>query len=463
MIALWMLTTILFTALLAVAAVCSESAFRGAGRQARWPWLTALAVAVVWPLLAPLARRVIAETSALSNAITTLPTIQVLPDGVSATTLGSGAAVNTSLIIVWMLASLIVAARMILGLERVKRVRASAKRRTIDGVPVLLTDDLGPAIVGIVEPAVLLPRAVLALDESLRRIVLRHEEEHRRARDPWIVLGAAIAVAIMPWNLPLWFIARRARLALELDCDARVIAAGTSPKQYAQLLLLISQRPAVAILAPMLVASTSHLERRIIAMTARRNSRTRIALAMAGAFAAVAIACTSNVGDQVVDPKSTKATPVVASSEAPTEIKGAYFEFQVEKAVRQIPGTGHIRYPDMLRSANVEGEVLAQFVVDEKGKFEPNTFKALKSDHDLFTQAVRVALPAISFTPAEVGGRAVRQLVQQPFTFSLSRNDAPRTGASLKSLPHQFEGTITRTTDSNGKSKWNPAVIRRIR
>ena len=100
---------------------------------------------------------------------------------------------------------------------------------------------------------------------------------------------------------------------------------------------------------------------------------------------------------------------------------GVYFEFQVEQQVRQVPGIGGTKYPETLRSAQVEGEVLAQFVVDATGSIEPGSFKVLKSSHDLFTQAVRDALPAMKFTPAEVGGEKVRQLVQQPFTFGLSR------------------------------------------
>ena len=99
---------------------------------------------------------------------------------------------------------------------------------------------------------------------------------------------------------------------------------------------------------------------------------------------------------------------------------GVYFEFQVEKQVVQVPGTGALKYPEALRSAKVEGEVLAQFVVDSTGRYEAASFKVLKSSHDLFTQVVRDALPQMQFTPAEVGGAKVRQLVQQPFTFSLS-------------------------------------------
>jgi protein TonB len=75
----------------------------------------------------------------------------------------------------------------------------------------------------------------------------------------------------------------------------------------------------------------------------------------------------------------------------------------------------------MLRQAGVEGEVLAQFVVDTTGRAEANSLKILKSSHDLFVQSVRNALPQMKFIPAEVGGRKVKQLVQQPFTFSITK------------------------------------------
>jgi periplasmic protein TonB len=112
----------------------------------------------------------------------------------------------------------------------------------------------------------------------------------------------------------------------------------------------------------------------------------------------------------------------VVGGTAPVNSDQPFFEFQVEKQVQQIPGSGNLRYPDMLRSANVEGEVLAQFVVDTTGHYESGTFKVLKSSHDLFTAAVKNALPTMRFYPAEVGGRKVKQLVQQPFTFSLQKS-----------------------------------------
>ena len=98
-----------------------------------------------------------------------------------------------------------------------------------------------------------------------------------------------------------------------------------------------------------------------------------------------------------------------------------YFEFQVEKQVAPASGNPSPRYPDMLRSANVEGEVIAQFVVNQDGTADMSTFKVLKSSHDQFTASVKAVLPRMKFLAAEVGGQKVKQLVQMPFVFALNR------------------------------------------
>ena len=81
-----------------------------------------------------------------------------------------------------------------------------------------------------------------------------------------------------------------------------------------------------------------------------------------------------------------------------------------------------LRHRAVRATREVRGEVLAQFVVDADGRYEPGSFKVLKSSHELFTQAVKNALPNMRFYPAEVGGKKVKQLVQQPFTFSLQKS-----------------------------------------
>jgi protein TonB len=98
-----------------------------------------------------------------------------------------------------------------------------------------------------------------------------------------------------------------------------------------------------------------------------------------------------------------------------------YFDFQVEKAAAAIPGSGAPAYPEMLKSSGVEGEALVQFIVDTTGRAELGSFKVLRASHDAFGQAVKAALPRMRFLPAEIGGRKVRMLVQQPFAFALNK------------------------------------------
>jgi protein TonB len=102
-----------------------------------------------------------------------------------------------------------------------------------------------------------------------------------------------------------------------------------------------------------------------------------------------------------------------------------YFEFQVEKRVKVVPGNPVPRYPDVLRSDNVQGSVLVQFVVDTLGRADTTTFKVLRSTHDLFTISVRHVLPEMQFGPAEIAGRKVKQLVQMPFQFSITPASPP--------------------------------------
>lgn len=100
---------------------------------------------------------------------------------------------------------------------------------------------------------------------------------------------------------------------------------------------------------------------------------------------------------------------------------GYFFAGQVEKPAMSLPGTLGPAFPDMLRSAGIEGQVLAEFVVDTSGMARMDTFRVLKSDHELFTASVRRALERTRFLPAEVGDKKVPQLVQQMFQFMLNR------------------------------------------
>ncbi|HKG94988.1 MAG TPA: energy transducer TonB [Gemmatimonadaceae bacterium] len=97
-----------------------------------------------------------------------------------------------------------------------------------------------------------------------------------------------------------------------------------------------------------------------------------------------------------------------------------YRQSQVERVAAPAGGCTP-RFPSTLSQAGIEGTVMVEFVIDTSGRAEPRSFKAVSSAHALFDRAVRSALRCMRFRPAEVGGRKVRQLVQQPFAFVLAR------------------------------------------
>jgi bla regulator protein BlaR1 len=111
----------------------------------------------------------------------------------------------------------------------------------VDGVPVVVTDAAGPATVGLWRSRVLVPRWVLALPGMQRRYVLRHEEEHRQANDARLLFVASLPLLLMPWNLSMWWQLRRLCLAVEMDCDNRVVAALGDANAYGNLLLKVAQ------------------------------------------------------------------------------------------------------------------------------------------------------------------------------------------------------------------------------
>ena len=102
-------------------------------------------------------------------------------------------------------------------------------------------------------------------------------------------------------------------------------------------------------------------------------------------------------------------------------LSGTFNAEQVEKQVSLISGSAAPVYPESLRSAGVEGEIVALFVVGVDGRAEIDSVRFVRSDNVLFQDAVRAALRRMRFMPAEIGGRKVRQLVQMPFVFTLNR------------------------------------------
>ena len=98
----------------------------------------------------------------------------------------------------------------------------------------------------------------------------------------------------------------------------------------------------------------------------------------------------------------------------------AYSENEVERTV-EVSRAPEPRYPDALKSVNVEGVVVMHFIVGTDGRVEPGSIGVVSSPHKLFSDAVRTALLSARYRPAQAGGHAVRQLVEQSFQFRLDK------------------------------------------
>ena len=108
---------------------------------------------------------------------------------------------------------------------------------------------------------------------------------------------------------------------------------------------------------------------------------------------------------------------IVTADSASTHSE-TYLAAEVDEAVVAvlIPAP---RYPAALRAAAIEGEILAQYVVDTTGRIQPGSWKVLRASHDGFREAAREAVEAGRFKPARIAGRPVRQLVQQSIRFTI--------------------------------------------
>jgi bla regulator protein BlaR1 len=174
--------------------------------------------------------------------------------------------------------------------------RRSWRTGLLAGNEVLWSVDFGPAVVGVLRPSVVIPTWVQRLPESRQRLILSHERSHLEARDPLALTLGMIAVALAPWNPLLWWQLRRLRLAIEVDCDRRLLAAGAEPTDYASALLDCSlQRMTLFAVNAAMAEPASTLERRIAFMHANQTKGWTVPavfallVAAASAFAATQV------------------------------------------------------------------------------------------------------------------------------------------------------------------------------
>jgi TonB family protein len=439
MIASWMLHAVVVTVPLALAARAAESALAAYRLPVRWAWLGAAVGALALPAAAAadLPRRLAALLpssaaagggslpSALGDAALAAPP-EVGGWGLSLPTLP--AAVEPVALAAWAAGSLVLGLLVLRSWLEIRRRRRGWERTRRDGAEILVSKEFGPAAVGLLDPVPVLPGWVLDLPPDERRLVLRHELEHREAGDP-ALLGFGVAVLVAaPWNPALWWIARRLRLAVELDCDRRVLADGTSPGDYGALLLEITRsRRGGPLPVAALGERSSRLERRIRAMTEPiptfRTARAAC-LALVGAGLLVA-ACDAPTPAEDPDGAVPEAT-ASRSADAPGDPAGGATDRprfvprdEDPRAVndREIVRMLRDRYPAGLREAGLGGTATVWLFVDREGQVTKVRMQESSGRRALDRAAMSVA-SSMEFEPALRDGAPVGVWVSRRITFA---------------------------------------------
>lgn len=289
----WFLYGTAVSLLLALAARVTEPGLRSWKMPVRWVWLAALLGSLALPAVArfapasapqvPIPPLVPHEVAARPHRVVVAPATS----GVTRLPSSWQDRMEKPLRATWLVLSGCFGATLLLSTFHLARRRRRWARATVADTPVLVSDGLGPALVGLFRPEIVLPSWALGADRPTQRLMVAHEREHLEARDHWLVCLALVSLALVPWNLPMWWIVRRLRHAIELDCDRRVLRGGAQGRAYGALLLKVSQGPApgLAVVTPLLGEPVSYLERRIRAMSPRMPKHPRL---LAGATAATA-------------------------------------------------------------------------------------------------------------------------------------------------------------------------------
>ncbi len=461
--------------LLGLAAWAFERAVRAFAFPTRWIWFGAMGGSLGYVLVAVL-RPAISSRPLGTGAGSPLdallmPVIGSITQFVDASPAGEG--LNAILGAGWAVLTLSITAVLIRAHQRLRSDRSTWTPAELDGRDVLVSEDLGPGVVGWIRSVIVMPRWAFGMPRPERELMLRHEGEHCRAGDTRVAGLALFLLTLVPWNLPLWWQVHRLRLAIEIDCDHRVLHGSADVKRYARLLVEIGARGTASRLSALAFARPiPSIERRILAMTDTRDPRylrtaglTLLALLLVVASCQVEQASIIEVeqvtAEAVVEPVPTTVvdreagpadrTATEPEAEGVDAVRAAIeaLREQERAAVDDLPppptNDGAVdlssnpvftpmtvrpeignraevqaalmrEYPPLLRDAGIGGTVVVWFFVTETGQVADRRISESSGHTPLDEAALNVA-NVFQFTPAMNRDEAVAVWIQLPITF----------------------------------------------
>ena len=342
--------------LLGLAALALERSARSWRMPTRWLWGTSMMASLLFPLLMPsvsvriprvpdvVARAIPERVVALQRITET----SLSPTDWLTATAGPPAAtpdLDLLLQVGWSAASGLLLLVLLAGSVELSWRRRHWERGHMAGVAVHISKDAGPAVVGVLDPQIVVPRWLTQCPPGVQKLVIAHEQSHLETHDTRLVTLALGLLVCMPWNLPLWWQLRRLRMAVEMDCDARVLRRGHDVLRYGEILIAVGERQStsMAMLAAM-AGSRSLVERRLRNML---RKQTRYARAAAAALATLGIICA--VGAAEISPPNGDGRPAPELAMAAGILDGYVGFYQLsDHAVMTITRDGqqlHARWP----------------------------------------------------------------------------------------------------------------------
>ncbi len=419
MIIAWIGYCLLISGLLALAAFATERALGHFRKPVRWGWFAAIVGSVTLPFAAFLAPGLLPGIGAapwaplveLSEAVV----VSSAPEAAGPAAWFGAGAMSALTGGVWVL----LAAGMLFHLARAyRRLRAEMRTWTpgrVLGSPVMIADDRGPAVVGIRRSVVVMPRWIPELEDRLLRPVFLHEREHQRAGDHRLFATAVAALVLMPWNVFLWWQVSRLRLAIEFDCDRRVLKQGESPRDYADALITVGGRVSAPLLAAAAFAERKPaVEQRLRRMT-EPLARLRIPRTL-GASGVAALAIILVLG--LPQPETSMDAPAARDALADQPTFVVYDTPPVLQNVGEVQRALQRAYPRDLMDAGIGGRVEMWLYVDLSGAVANHELKT-SSDNEALDRAAAEVVQQMRFSPARNQGEPTAVWVSQWVAFDV--------------------------------------------
>ncbi|MGE9007734.1 M56 family metallopeptidase [Leptospira interrogans] len=309
----WMLYSIVVSLLMGLAALALERSAQIRQKPARWLWGTCMIASLAIPFIPSKVSVVqIPETTyadrATSSEILTPPQTTAIETPrftlpiIGANQIPLSNEASKLLDWTWRMASMALALVILASGAHLSWRRRRWDRGHMAGTAVYISEDCGPAVVGFFRPHIVVPRWLTKLSPDEQEVVIAHERSHLVAYDTQLLTIAVCLLACMPWNPMLWWQLRRLRLAIEIDCDARVLSLGYPVARYSETLIGVGEKQSASYTMTMTgYGSKSFLEQRIHTMLRKKTRHARVsALALACLGVGLAV-CAAEVAPPKVD------------------------------------------------------------------------------------------------------------------------------------------------------------------